>query len=97
MIASQIRNYLLRARGGILEDPGTAVFFRDRIFEAGASLPWHRVVERATAEPLNPRYHLRDVLEGPKPYLPEASPRRREPGDAGTAPETGTSIPASGR
>jgi len=70
IVASQLRNYLVRAFGRIAGNPAAGEFLRRRIFVVGAAHPWHRILEEATAEPPNPLYFARDVLEGPPAGLP---------------------------
>ena len=52
MVASQLRDALDRQAGGIVDRPEAARILIDRLFRAGESIRWDRLVERVTGSPL---------------------------------------------
>lgn len=71
LFASQVRNALVRdilkPEGGsapvIAGDPRIGKFLREKIFEAGKTLPWNEMITRATGEPLNPKYFVEEFVK----------------------------------
>lgn len=54
LFAAQLRARARAERAGA--GPALGEFFRRRVFEPGASVPWNALVERATGEPLSARH-----------------------------------------
>lgn len=68
LMASQVsaavrRETGLAAEHSVAGDPGVGAFFRERIFSPGATLPWNEHLQRATGEPLNPRWFVEQFVE----------------------------------
>jgi peptidyl-dipeptidase A len=58
LMAAQMRKRLEAEAGGIVGRPAAGRWLIDRIFAPGCSLDWRGLVERATGEPLSPRYFV---------------------------------------
>jgi peptidyl-dipeptidase A len=68
LMASQVsaavrRETELPADRSVAGEPRVGAFFRERIFAPGASLPWNEHLQRATGEPLNPRWFVQQFVE----------------------------------
>jgi peptidyl-dipeptidase A len=69
LMASQVSAALNRElgdRGGrsIAGEPRVGAFFRERVFDPGAKLPWNELLVHATGEPLTPRFFVDDFVGG---------------------------------
>jgi peptidyl-dipeptidase A len=62
MIAAQLMHHLRSTQGTVRENPATGEFLRTRIFAAGSSVPWERLLAETTGEKLNPRYFIASEL-----------------------------------
>ncbi|UCF96150.1 MAG: M2 family metallopeptidase [Spirochaetaceae bacterium] len=62
LLAAQLRGKLEAATGGIVGRPAAGRWLIERIFVPGASLDWRTLIERATGEPLNPRYFVESAV-----------------------------------
>jgi peptidyl-dipeptidase A len=58
LMAAQLRKRLEEQAGGIVGRPAAGRWLIDRVFFPGASLDWRALIEKATGEPLNPRYFV---------------------------------------
>jgi peptidyl-dipeptidase A len=58
LMAAQVRRRLEEDAGGVVGRSAAGSWLKDRIFSPGASLDWRNLIERATGEPLNPRYFV---------------------------------------
>jgi peptidyl-dipeptidase A len=58
LMAAQLRKRLQDKAGGIVGRPAAGRWLVERVFSPGASLDWRSLIERATGEPLNPRYFI---------------------------------------
>jgi peptidyl-dipeptidase A len=68
MMASQVSAAIRRETGlpperSVGGEPRVGAFFRDRIFAPGASVPWNEHLQRATGEPLDPRWFVEQFVE----------------------------------
>jgi peptidyl-dipeptidase A len=68
LMASQVSAAVRRETGlspehSVAGDPRVGAFFRERIFAPGASIPWNEHLQRATGEPLNPRWFVEQFVE----------------------------------
>lgn len=64
LIAAQVKHHM---QGGVstkdaeVPSPKWGNYLRERLFAPGALYPWEEWLERATAEPLNPRYFVQQL------------------------------------
>lgn len=69
MTASQLQHHLLaNVLGGgddvwsrYVKDPAVGRFMAEQLFQSGKRYPWHETIARATGEPLDPAYLIRDL------------------------------------
>ena len=68
MFASQLQDHLhehILPRGGtdadLVQSPLVGAYLREKVFAPGARLPWDRLIEHATDEPLNPDHFVRQL------------------------------------
>lgn len=62
--ASHLKAHIARATGTdrVAENPGVGRWLRERFFQPGARYSWNSLLEKATGEPLNPRYFIEDYV-----------------------------------
>jgi len=71
LMASQVHHYLVHNVLGLDSDKDVSYvgqkkvgnFFRKKIFEPGARYYWNEMIERATGEPLTPKYFVEQFVE----------------------------------
>jgi len=63
LMASQVQASMRADAGGIVDRPEAGAWLVERVFRAGASRRWDRLVAEATGEPLTAR-HFADELVG---------------------------------
>lgn len=62
--ASHLLEHIARATGTrrIAENPGVGEWHRERFFKPGALYPWDELLVKATGEPLNPEYFVKQFV-----------------------------------
>jgi len=71
LLASQLHHYIIRNVLNLESDKGVSYvdqkqvgkFLRKKVFEPGAVYPWNEMIERATGEPLTPRYFVAEFVK----------------------------------
>ncbi len=58
MVAVQWRRWLDAHAGGIVNRPAAGDFFRQGVYDVGATVPWNDALEKATGEKLNIQYYV---------------------------------------
>lgn len=61
IVASQVKDALLSAAGGLVERPEAGVLLQQKLFAPGASIRWDRLVEQASGRPLSVDSLAREV------------------------------------
>jgi len=70
LLASQLHNYIVANVLGLDSDEGVSYvgqkklgdYLRTHIFEVGKAYPWNEMIKRATGEPLDPKYFVRQFV-----------------------------------
>ncbi|MBN2138907.1 MAG: M2 family metallopeptidase [Sedimentisphaerales bacterium] len=71
LLASQLHNHIVTRVLGLQSDEGVSyvgekqagTFLKEKVFHAGSLYHWNEMIRRATAEPLNPEYFVRQFVK----------------------------------
>ena len=71
LFASQLHHHLVREVLGLESDRNVSyvgqkkvgMFLTENVFHPGAVYPWNGMIERATSEPLTPKYFVRQFVK----------------------------------
>jgi len=71
LLASQLHHHIVRNVLNLKSDKGVSYvnqmqvgeFMREKVFEPGAVYSWNKMIERATGEPLTPRYFVAEFVK----------------------------------
>lgn len=62
MVAAQWQ-HTLAGQGGLIDNPAAGVWFREKVFGPGATLPWNDALAHATGEKLNLSYYSQRYVQ----------------------------------